>query len=300
MDSRSTSDDLSARRQRLEADLRGLERVLVAFSGGVDSAFLVAATHAAGIPYLAVTARSLTMPARDLADALALVTRFGWNHRLIDSQEMADPAFTRNAPDRCFHCKNELFGRLTELAAQEGFAHVLDGTTLDDLNDYRPGMQAKQRHAVVSPLLGAGLSKADVRALSRAAGLPTWDKPASPCLSSRIPYGEPIIPESLRMVEAAENGLRALGFATLRVRKQGQTARIELPVAQIPRLLDGPLRQEVIRLVRDCGFGFVTLDLEGFSSGKLNRVIPLVQRGSEGSLPSDAGAPSVAPPSSDR
>lgn len=298
MNSLSISDDLSARRQRLDETLRGLERVLVAFSGGVDSAYLVAAVHAAGIPYVAVTASSITMPARDLEDALALVNRFGWRHRLIESGEMADPAFTRNAPDRCFHCKNDLFGRLTGLAAREGFAHVLDGSTLDDLNDYRPGMRAKQRHAVVSPLLEAGLSKGDVRALSRAAGLPTWDKPASPCLSSRIPYGEPILPESLRMVETAEHGLRTLGFTTLRVRKQGQTARIELPVDQIPRLLDEASRQEVIRLVRGCGFGFVTLDLEGFSSGKLNRVIPLVQRVEEASspLPDSAAPPPAALP----
>ncbi|MBF0417756.1 MAG: ATP-dependent sacrificial sulfur transferase LarE [Magnetococcales bacterium] len=271
-DTTEVPGELEACRQRLEENLQQLGPVLVAFSGGVDSACLVAAVHKAGIPYLAVTARSATMPARDLDDALALVARFMWHHRLIESGEMDDAAFTRNAPDRCFHCKNDLFGRLTELAAREGFSHILDGSTLDDLNDYRPGMQARRQHAVRSPLLEAGLSKADVRALSRAAGLPTWDKPASPCLSSRIAYGEPILPDSLRKVESAENGLRALGFATLRVRKQGETARIELLAEDIPRLLDDTLRREVTRRVRACGFQFVTLDLEGYASGKLNRV----------------------------
>ncbi|MEO5346123.1 MAG: ATP-dependent sacrificial sulfur transferase LarE [Magnetococcus sp. YQC-9] len=269
------TSELAQRQGRLHAALSGLGRVVVAFSGGVDSSFLVAAVHAAGIPYLAVTARSPTMPARDLADVMALVERFGWQHRLIESAEMEDPDFVRNTPDRCFHCKSDLFGRLTALAGAEGFSCVLDGSTTDDLYDYRPGMQAKRKYAVISPLLDAGLSKADVRDLSCRLGLPTWDKPASPCLSSRIVYGEPIVVDSLRRVEAAEIGLRALGFTTLRVRKQGETARIELPVADIPRLLDDPLRQQVVELVRASGFQYVTLDLEGFASGKLNRVIPL-------------------------
>ncbi|MBF0629089.1 MAG: ATP-dependent sacrificial sulfur transferase LarE [Magnetococcales bacterium] len=279
--------------QRLLESLRTLENALVAFSGGVDSAFLVLAVREAGIPYLAVTAQSPTMPERDLEDVRKLVQTLDLNHRLIASGEMEDPNFSRNAHDRCYHCKSDLFGRLTELARQEGYAHVLDGSTLDDGNDYRPGMRAKERFGVSSPLMEAGLSKNNIRLLSRAKGLATWDKPASPCLSSRIAYGEPIELESLRKVAQAENGLRALGFATLRVRKQGDTARIELTEPDIVRLLDGKLRQQVSELVRGCGFHFVALDLEGFQSGKLNRVIPVAVHSSESASP--AGAASAMP-----
>ncbi|MBF0270846.1 MAG: ATP-dependent sacrificial sulfur transferase LarE [Magnetococcales bacterium] len=275
----SDSDHTHRKYLALQEHLKTLGTVLVAFSGGVDSTFLVRAVQEAGIAHLAVTARSPTMPARDLADVLNLVQQWNVQHRLIDSDEINDPNFARNAPDRCFHCKSDLFGRLTELAKEEGYAHVLDGSTTDDLNDYRPGMQAKKRFGVSSPLLEAGLTKAEIRQLSQKKGLTTWNKPASPCLSSRIVYGEPIRVESLRMVEQAENGLRALGFTTLRVRKQGETARIELTEPEMSRLLETGLRQQVSQIVRACGFQFVTLDLEGFQSGKLNRSLPVISAG---------------------
>ncbi|NGZ05565.1 MAG: ATP-dependent sacrificial sulfur transferase LarE [Magnetococcales bacterium] len=265
-------DTLNAKYHALLTALRGSESLLVAFSGGVDSTFLLLAVQESGIRYLAVTARSPTMPQHDLHDVERIVSAFRCHHRFIDSAEISDPDFVRNAPDRCFHCKSDLFGRLTALAGIEGYARVVDGSTTDDLHDYRPGMQAKQRYAVASPLLEAGLNKEEIRLLSRSKGLPTWDKPASPCLSSRIVYGEPIRIESLRMVEQAETALRSLGFAPLRVRKQGETARIEVTTTQMERLLAPDLRQMVVDKVRGCGFKFVTLDLEGFQSGKLNRM----------------------------
>ncbi|MBF0183269.1 MAG: ATP-dependent sacrificial sulfur transferase LarE [Magnetococcales bacterium] len=253
--------------------IRACERVLVAFSGGVDSSFLLWAVRESGVPFLAVTALSPTMPAQDRQDVAQLVAAWQVAHRFIDSGEMADTHFVRNDFNRCYYCKSDLFSRLSALAEQEGFAVVVDGSTRDDAADYRPGLRAKGEHGVRSPLWEAGFGKAEVRRLAQARGLPNWDKPASPCLSSRISYGEPIVIESLRMVEAAEGVLKNLGFTTLRVRKQGQTARIELPPAEIPRLLQEPLRQQISAALRVLGFQFVTLDLEGFQSGKLNRVL---------------------------
>ncbi|MBF0177066.1 MAG: ATP-dependent sacrificial sulfur transferase LarE [Magnetococcales bacterium] len=265
--------DSSGRCGSLLDALRALGSALVAFSGGVDSAFLVAAVKESGIPYLAVTALSPTMPAHDLEDVKNMVQDMGIPHRFVESDTMDDADFVKNTKDRCFFCKSSLFKDLTTLAQREGFAVVLDGSTTDDLNDYRPGMRAKHQFEVISPLLDAGLSKEDVRRLSRERGLKTWNKPASPCLSSRISYGEPIVIESLRLVESAENKLRRMGFGTLRVRKQGETARIELTDAEIPRLLDAALRKRVADELRQTGFKYVVLDLEGFQSGKLNRVI---------------------------
>ncbi|MEO5364727.1 MAG: ATP-dependent sacrificial sulfur transferase LarE [Magnetococcus sp. DMHC-8] len=269
------TDDRAERYRTMLDGLRGLTSALVAFSGGVDSTFLVAAVQESGIPYLAVTALSPTMPARDREDVAMLIRERQWRHRFIDSGELDDANFVRNTFDRCYFCKSDLFGRLTGLARQEGWAAVLDGSTTDDLTDYRPGMQAKRQFQVRSPILEAGLGKEDVRWLSREMGLKSWDKPASPCLSSRISYGEPIHVRSLQMVEEAETRLRALGFGTMRVRKQGETARIELPEADLPRLLEPGLRQQVITGVRQAGFTYVSLDLEGFQSGRLNRVIPI-------------------------
>ncbi|MBF0128307.1 MAG: ATP-dependent sacrificial sulfur transferase LarE [Magnetococcales bacterium] len=266
---------LTDKYQTLQGMLRSMENVLVAFSGGVDSTFLVRAVLDAGIPYLAVTATSPTMPARDLEDVHALVQGLNLRHRLIESGEIRDPEFVRNGPDRCFHCKSDLFKRLSDLARAEGFSHVLDGTNTEDLGDYRPGLQAKKGYQVVSPLLEADLNKQEIRLLSREKGLATWDKPASPCLSSRISYGEPILVSSLRMVERSETWLKSRNFTTVRVRKQGECARIEVSDEELPRLLDARLRKQVTAAFQQIGFKFVTLDLEGFQSGKLNRVIPV-------------------------
>ncbi|MBF0181038.1 MAG: ATP-dependent sacrificial sulfur transferase LarE [Magnetococcales bacterium] len=258
--------------QALQTALRNCKNALVAFSGGVDSTLLVAAVQESGIPYLAVTATSPTMPTQDLDDVRATVARLKLDHRFIESGEIDDPGFVRNGPDRCFFCKSDLFRRLAHLARDEGYFHILDGSNRDDLDDYRPGFQAKKQFQVESPLLEADLDKNDIRLLSRELGLDTWDKPASPCLSSRIAYGEPIHIDSLRMVEQAETWLKGQGFATVRVRKQGDCARIELTEHELPRLLETTLRRQAAAALRAIGFTFVTLDLEGFQSGKLNRV----------------------------
>ncbi len=247
--------------------------VLVAFSGGVDSTFLVAAAKASGVEYLAVTAISPTMPKQDHDDVKAAIEDLGIKHRFITGGELSDRDFVANPPDRCFYCKQDLFTRLSALARAEGFAVVLDGSTTDDLADYRPGARARDRLGVRSPIQEAGLSKQEVRQLSRTMGLKSWDKPASPCLSSRIVYGEPIVPESLRMVEQAENFLKKLQFSPLRVRKQGDTARIEVLEDDIAAFLDPDVRKKVTAELKKLGFKYVTLDMEGFISGKLNRVI---------------------------
>ncbi|MBF0369793.1 MAG: ATP-dependent sacrificial sulfur transferase LarE [Magnetococcales bacterium] len=261
--------------QDLLNHLRTLGRVVVAWSGGVDSTFLVAAVMESGIDYLAVTATSPTMPAHDLAEVKRGAAARRINHRIIESGEMSDDNFVKNPPDRCFYCKSDLFGRLTRLAEAEGFDGVLDGSSADDIDDYRPGFKAKDQFRVLSPLLDMGLTKAEIRAFSKQLDLPTWDKPASPCLSSRIAYGDPIELAALRMVEQAEIHLKELGFTTLRVRKQGETARIELLEGEMDRFFEGDLRRQVSATLQGFGFRFVTLDLEGFMSGKLNRVIDI-------------------------
>lgn len=259
----------------LQENLRKLESVVLAFSGGVDSTFLLTAIIESGIRYLAVTALSPTTPTHDKLLVQELVQEIGANHRVIASGELADENFVNNSNNRCFYCKSDLFKRLASLAREENFQAVLDGSIVDDLHDYRPGFQARNDYHVLSPLLDAGLTKAEIRILSKQKNLKTWDKPASPCLSSRISYGEKITIEALSMVDRAEECLRQCGFMELRVRKQGDSARIELPQGDIPRFLsDETLRDYVVTSLKDIGFLYVSLDLEGFQSGKLNRKSP--------------------------
>jgi len=258
-------------RERLD----GFERVVVAYSGGVDSALVAAlAVERLGERSQAITGVSPALAPHLREEARAQAAWLGVRHREIATAELADPAYTTNPNDRCYACKRELHTLLGPIAAAAGQARVLDGVNRDDLGDHRPGIRAAHEHGVISPLAEAGIDKEGVRRLSRALGLPWWDKPAQPCLASRFPYGEPINAGRLRRVAAAEHWLRQRGIRELRVRSQGETARIELPAAamdQAMELLAGDLRHELVTAFRAMGFSAVALDLEGLVSGKLNR-----------------------------
>jgi uncharacterized protein len=248
--------------------LADMRRVLVAFSGGVDSTFLLAAAvECLGDNVLAVTGLSPSVPAAEREEAAALAQRLGARHRWIETAEMDRPGYVANGPDRCFFCKADLFERLQEVARAEGYAWVVDGSNLDDQGDIRPGREAARRQGVRSPLAESGLTKAAIRSLSHAMGLPTWDKPAMACLASRIPQGIPVTIQRLSQVEAAEAALRALGFRQVRVRHHESIARIELPPEERPRLLDAALAAEVARRLKAAGFQFAVLDLEGYRPG---------------------------------
>jgi uncharacterized protein len=262
---------LAAKRAALDADLKSLARVVVAYSGGVDSSFLAAAAHdVLGDDCLVVTASSPALPESALMDARSLARARGWNHLVVRTHEVEHERYARNAPDRCYWCKSELFDVLDPLARRRD-ARIAVGTNADDLGDFRPGIKAAARRAVRAPLADARLTKADVRALSAAAGLPTADKPASPCLASRFAYGVRVTEEGLHRIDRAEKALRALGFRDLRVRDHGDLARIEIPVDDVQRAAE--LRSEIVDRLEDIGFAYVTLDLAGFRSGSLNEVL---------------------------
>ena len=269
--------ELCADRDRLLDALRGYGRVAVAFSGGVDSAVVAQAARVAlGDAAVAVTAASESLAAGELEEAGALAKQIGIAHRVIRTEEFADPNYLRNNTDRCYFCKSELYGRLSSLLGALGVDTIASGANLDDAGDHRPGMRAAAERGVRHPLQECGLNKDRVRALARAWGLPTWDKPATPCLSSRIAYGEEVSPERVRMIDAAEGWLRARGLRLLRVRyHKGDLARIEVPIEELPALARPEVRGELVKVFRGLGFKFVTLDLEGFRSGSLNAVIPL-------------------------
>lgn len=275
--------EIQAKQLALEASLRAGGRLLVAYSGGIDSAYLAyVAYQVLGNDMLAVIADSPSLARSQHADALAFAAEHAIPLRVIETAELDDPDYARNSADRCFHCKDELFSVLEGLRAGEGFAAVAYGMNVDDTGDFRPGQRAARRHGVVAPLLDAALGKAEIRELAREAGLRLWDKPASACLSSRIEYGRPVTREALAAVERAEDLLRELGFRIFRVRHHGEIARIEVAREELPALFAEGVLDRVTGEFKALGFKFVTVDLEGYRSGSLNAVLPVSQLTSAG------------------
>jgi uncharacterized protein len=265
---------LLGKQERLLAHLESLGSVIVAYSGGTDSAYLAWAAHQAlGGRALAITADSASIPASHKRDAEAFVEQFGIAHQYIQTREFENPDYIRNDANRCFHCKDELFSRLLAYAQENGLSNIVYGVNKDDLGDYRPGQKAAGKHDVKAPLVEADLSKAEIRELSRLAGLPTWDRPAAACLSSRIPYGTPVTLENVKIVELGEEELKALGFRQFRTRFHGELVRIEIAREELPRALDPKMAQQFSTIFRNLGFKYVTLDLDGYRQGSLNEVL---------------------------
>jgi uncharacterized protein len=267
--------ELASRQSILEQRLAALGRTLVAYSGGVDSAYLAWAAHRTiGANMLAIIADSPSLARTQLADAIAFANEQRIPLEVIPTTELDRPEYARNDGSRCFHCKDELFAVMESVRERRGFDAIAYGVNLDDQGDFRPGQQAARQHHVAAPLLDAGLSKQDIRDLAREAGLRIWDKPASACLSSRIEYGRPVTREALSAVEQGEDALRALGFRQFRVRHHGEIVRLEIAKDELPRALDPGLAAEFTRIFKGLGFKFVTLDLEGFRSGSMNALLP--------------------------
>jgi len=266
----------TAKEERLAGILSSLGRTLVAYSGGIDSAYLAWAAHQAlQADMLAVIADSPSLARTHLQDAMSFAEENRIPLEIIHTAEMDRPEYVRNDPQRCFFCKDELFRVMQDLAQRRGFQSIAYGINVDDQGDFRPGQQAARQHGVAAPLLDAGMTKQDIRELAREAGLRVWDKPASACLSSRIEYGREVTPEALQAVEQGEEALRRLGFRQFRVRHHGDIVRIEIAKDELSRALSAEMAAEFTRIFKALGFAYVTLDLEGFRSGSMNAVLPL-------------------------
>jgi uncharacterized protein len=265
---------LKAKQDRLFSILKPMRRVIIAYSGGADSAYLAWAAHRMlGANAVAVTADSASIPQSHKSDAEAFARECGFRHEYIETREFDNPDYIKNDPNRCFHCKDELFTRLEIVARERGIEHIAYGVNVDDLGDYRPGQHAAKLHQAKAPLVDAGLTKAEIRELSRLTGLSTWDRPASACLSSRIPYGTPVTIENVKTVERGEEAIRQLGFRQFRVRFHGKLVRIEIAKDELAIALTPEMAQRFVQIFKPLGFHYVTIDLEGYRQGSLNAVL---------------------------
>jgi uncharacterized protein len=271
-------DDVTHKKAQLIELLRDAGSLLVAFSGGADSSLLLAVAHETlGEEAVAVTAASQIYPVREREEAVKFARQRGIEHIILGSEETGLPAFVSNGPDRCYHCKKHLFEKLLKIAEQRGIRHVAHGANVDDLKDYRPGLRAAEEMGIKAPLVSAGFKKQDIRDLSKQMGLATWDKPAMACLASRIPYGSPITAEKLKMIDEAEAFLLERGVRQCRVRYHGPVARIEVKSSDLKKMVDDDLRKDIVRKFRDIGFSYITVDLEGYVSGSMNRVLKMAR-----------------------
>lgn len=272
----SATNSLAVKARRLQEILAGYDSVLVAFSGGVDSAYLaIAAQQALGSRALAVTADSPSYPDAHRRLALSIAGAFGFAHEVITTDELERPEYRANPANRCYYCKDELYGRLKDVAQRRGLAVIVDGNNADDRGDYRPGRQAAREHGVRSPLDDADLTKQDIRDLAKEAGLESWDEPASACLSSRVPYGTEVSNEILRQIEQAETIVRGLGFRIFRVRHHDAVARLEIARTEMPRALDPDVNARLVSALKELGYQYVSLDLQGYRLGSLNEALRL-------------------------